>query len=71
MNKLQNLSDEMPVFVTLNPKQAPRKELTFGVYEYDHPQFNRAALIAQDNLPTIQGQQNTYFLRRMDRLWVS
>ncbi len=61
MNKLQNLSDEMPVFVTLNPKQAPRKELTFGVYEYDHPQFNRAALIAQDNLPTIQGQQNTYF----------
>jgi len=61
MNTLQNIDTDKPVFVTLNPPQPPRQELTFGHYEYDHPQYDRAALEAQDNLPTIQGQRRTWF----------
>jgi hypothetical protein len=59
MNRLQNLRTRRPVFVTLNPNREPRGELRR--FSYAHPQFDRAALDAQELLPTIQGVRRTWF----------
>ena len=61
MNALQNIDRSKPVFISLNPEQPPRPELTFGEYEYDHPQFDAAALAAQKRLAMIQGVRNTWY----------
>ncbi|EJW21769.1 amine oxidase [alpha proteobacterium IMCC14465] len=61
MNRLQNINKKLPLFVTLNPSEPPAPELTFGHYEYDHPQFDGAAFHAQSKLAKIQGNKNTWF----------
>ncbi|GAA0781452.1 NAD/FAD-binding protein [Roseibium denhamense] len=61
MNRLQNLDRRKPVFVTLNPFQPPRDDMTFEKYVYDHPQFDAAALNAKRRLDEIQGKNNTWF----------
>lgn len=61
MNCLQNIDNSKPLFVTLNPPRPPREDLTFGEFEYDHPQFDRHALLAQQKLPMIQGRNRTWF----------
>ncbi|WP_293868060.1 FAD-dependent oxidoreductase [uncultured Alsobacter sp.] len=61
MNVLQNLDSACPLFVTLNPPEPPAPELTFGVFEYDHPQYDAAAIAAQAALPSIQGRAGTWF----------
>lgn len=61
MNRLQNIDHTKPVFVTLNPFKAPREELTFARYVYDHPQFDAAALAAKKRLADIQGVNNTWY----------
>jgi predicted NAD/FAD-binding protein len=57
MNRLQNIDRRRPLFVTLNPPNPPREDLTFARLSYDHPQFDRAALEAQN---AIEGQQGVY-----------
>ena len=61
MNRLQNLDPARPLFVSLNPPREPAPALTFASYTYDHPQFNAAALAAQQQLVTIQGLRRTQF----------
>ena len=61
MNRLQNINKKYPLFVTLNPSEPPASELTFGYFEYDHPQFDRNAFAAQSNLSSIQGNRNSWF----------
>jgi predicted NAD/FAD-binding protein len=61
MNRLQNLDAERPLFVTLNPVKPPRQELIFAVIEYDHPQFDTAAIASQKALPSIQGRGGLYY----------
>ena len=61
MNLLQNLDRNRPLFVSLNPPEAPREELTFARFTYDHPQFDAGALAAQKELPQIQGTNNLWF----------
>lgn len=61
MNRLQGIDDDKPLFVTLNPNRAPAKDLTFGEYNYDHPQFSKTAMIAQKSLENMQGQNSTWF----------
>ena len=61
MNKLQNLPKERPLFITLNPAEPPAPELTFGHYIYDHPQYDRPAIAAQQTIQRLQGQRNTWF----------
>ena len=61
MNRLQSLPTAKPVIVTLNPLREPEEALTFGTFDYDHPQFNAAALAAQRRLPLIQGARRTWF----------
>lgn len=61
MNRLQNIPEEYPLFVTLNPDTPPDPALVFGQYEYDHPQFDAAAIAAQKRLPELQGRNRTWF----------
>jgi predicted NAD/FAD-binding protein len=58
MTRLQGLPDA-PYLVTLNPRREPS-----GVLHetwFDHPQFDRAALAAQAELPRLSGVRRTYF----------
>jgi len=61
MNRLQNIDERYPVFITLNPPRPPREDLTFGFYDYAHPQFDATALDAQQRLPLIQGENHTWY----------
>lgn len=61
MNALQGVDPACPLFVTLNPPRPPRDDLTFGRFEYAHPQFDRAALAAQARLPAVQGRGGVWF----------
>jgi predicted NAD/FAD-binding protein len=61
MNRLQNIDHRYPLFVTMNPFRAPDPELVFETFSYEHPVFDQAAVAAQDGLPTIQGQNRTWF----------
>jgi predicted NAD/FAD-binding protein len=61
LNKLQPLPFEQPVVVTLNPLREIAPEHVLGDYEYAHPVFDLAAIAAQQELPTIQGRQRTWF----------
>jgi predicted NAD/FAD-binding protein len=61
MNRLQGIDPDKPLFVTLNPHREPDRALTFGEFQYDHPQFNTAALAAQRIFNRIQGVRRTWF----------
>ncbi len=61
MNRLQNIDEKYPLFVSLNPLVAPREELTFNVFDYDHPQFDQQAIEAQEKLGEIQGKNKLWF----------
>ena len=61
MNRLQNIDQRHPLFVTMNPLQAPDPKLVFETLSYEHPVFDQAAITAQDGLATIQGRNRTWF----------
>lgn len=61
MNKLQGIDDAHPLFITLNPDQAPDRDKVFLRTQYDHPQFDTQALAAQKRLPDIQGKNRLWF----------
>ena len=61
LNLLQPLPWRQPVVVSLNPVREIDPATVIGTYEYDHPVFDLAALRAQSELPTIQGQRATWF----------
>ena len=61
MNRLQGISDDKPLFVSLNPPVAPDPALTFGRYAFEHPMYDAKAFAAQKRLDTIQGQRHTWF----------
>ena len=61
MNGLQAIDPARPLFVSLNPKTAPDPDLTFGVYDYDHPQFDSTSLAAQRQFHRIQGRGGVWY----------
>ena len=61
MNRLQNIAAETPLYVTLNPMRQPDPDLTFGRYQYDHPQFTAPGMAAQRIFNRIQGVRRTWF----------
>jgi len=61
MNRLQSLSTQDDVFVSLNPPQPPADNQVYRHMTYDHPVLDRAAAAAQRQLPTIQGQRGLWF----------
>jgi predicted NAD/FAD-binding protein len=61
LNKLQPLPWEQPVIVSLNPTREIVHPQVLGTFDYAHPVFDLAAIAAQQRMPALQGQQNTYF----------
>ena len=61
MNRLQNLSPDLELFVTLNPYREPDESLVHGEFLYDHPQFDAEAMEAQRLLPEIQGAEGIWY----------
>ncbi|RNL66518.1 NAD(P)/FAD-dependent oxidoreductase [Zhongshania marina] len=61
MNSLQHLPCSEQIIVTLNPLRAPRKDLVYQQFSYQHPVFDDAALNAQKQLWSLQGKQRTWF----------
>ncbi len=60
MNRLQNLPDDRPLFVTLNPIEPPAEHLTFARMEKAHPQFDAPAEAAVRELKRIQGKDGIW-----------
>ncbi len=61
MNRLQNIDEKTPLFVTLNPTREPDADKIFGEWSFDHPQYDLAAFNAQKHLEQIQGKRSVYF----------
>lgn len=61
MNLLQSIDNRYPLFVTLNPAQPIAPALTFNRHVFEHPIFTRETLAAQQQLPTIQGKNKSWF----------
>ncbi len=61
MNSLQPIPMHDPMFVTLNPTRTIREELIYDQVTFAHPQYDLAALAAQDTMRAINGQNNTWF----------
>ncbi len=61
INRLQPLPVETPVIVSLNPFHEPDPATVIRDFEYAHPVFDQAAILAQRELPRIQGVRRTWF----------
>jgi uncharacterized protein len=61
MNRLQNIADTTPLFVTLNPDREPRRGHLIGCETYHHPLFDVGAMAAQEELWSLQGGRSTWF----------
>ena len=61
MNKLQPLGTARDYFVSLNAQQPVAPEKVIARFSYQHPLFDRAALEAQRQLWSLQGQRNTWY----------
>ncbi|HEY5070722.1 MAG TPA: NAD(P)/FAD-dependent oxidoreductase [Caulobacteraceae bacterium] len=55
MNRLQGLPLHSPLFVTLNPRRAPDPTTVIRSEVYEHPLFDAAAMCAQRDLWSLQG----------------
>jgi predicted NAD/FAD-binding protein len=61
INLLQPLPFKQPVLVSLNPLREPRADQVIAQFEYEHPVFDAAAILAQQQLPSVQGRHHTWF----------
>lgn len=61
MNRLQNIPEDDPLFVTLNPAAPIDTRLIHDEVVFHHPVFDHAALKAQAQIAQLQGNRNTWF----------
>jgi len=61
INRLQPLPFTQDVVVSLNPVRPIDPSQVLGEYDYAHPVFDLTAIQAQRQLPSVQGQQRTWF----------
>jgi len=61
MNRLQDLPLETPLFVTLNPAEAPDPARVIRTETYEHPVFDAAAMRAQKDLWSLQGDGGVWW----------
>ncbi len=61
MNRLQGIDENLPLFVSLNPKREIAENLIFDQFEFEHPVFDKAVLDAQLKVQALQGIRNTWF----------
>jgi uncharacterized protein len=61
LNRLQPLPFKDPVFVSLNPLRPIPDQHVLQDMHYEHPVFDLAAIAAQQQVPTLQGQHRTWY----------
>lgn len=61
MNRLQNIDESDPLFVSLNPATPVPDHMIYDQTNFRHPVFDLAALAAQQQLRQMQGQNQTWF----------
>jgi predicted NAD/FAD-binding protein len=61
MNRLQNIDERWPLFVSMNPITEPDPSLVHSEHSYDHPIFDAEALAAQARMSAIQGRGGVYY----------
>ncbi|MBK4216682.1 FAD-dependent oxidoreductase [Paracoccus caeni] len=61
MNRLQNIPDSTPLFVSLNPEIQIRDDLIHDQTTFHHPVFDHAAIAAQSRLAAMQGENRSWF----------
>jgi uncharacterized protein len=61
MNRLQNIPEADPLFVSLNPYKPVRDALIYDTKTFRHPVFDGPALKAQQEIKAAQGTRNTWF----------
>ena len=61
INRLQPLPWKTPVVVSLNPHIEPDPSKVIADFDYAHPVFDQAAILAQARLGNIQGRAGVWF----------
>jgi predicted NAD/FAD-binding protein len=61
MNRLQNLPEADPLFVSLDPADPIDEALVYDETEFRHPVFDLAAIRAQRAIAAIQGSRRTWY----------
>lgn len=61
MNLLQGFHAEQDYCVTLNRRKSIRPESVIAEFDYQHPQYSFASLATQTELPSLNGQRNSWF----------
>tara|TARA_X000000368_G_scaffold393975_1_gene360127 strand:+ start:40 stop:1296 length:1257 start_codon:yes stop_codon:yes gene_type:complete len=61
MNSLQEIDKKHPIFVSLNPQDQIREDKIFNRHVLEHPLFDITARKAQNLMPLIQGENNSFF----------
>lgn len=67
MNRLQNIPESDPLFVTLNPSVEIAPDAIYDTVEFAHPIFDKAALKAQRAIRGMQGDNRTWFAGAWNR----
>ncbi len=60
MNQLQDLAQQEPILVSLNPPAPPKADCVLKVLHYAHPIFDGPAIEAQARLQAVQGDQRVW-----------
>ena len=61
MNRLQNIPERDPLFITLNPARPIRDDAIYDAVTFRHPVFDGATFKAQKQLALLQGHMNTWY----------
>lgn len=61
MNRLQNLPEDDPLFVTLNPATPIPEGLVYDETMFDHPVFDAGTARAQAGVAALQGENRTWY----------
>nr|WP_267633747.1 FAD-dependent oxidoreductase [Frigidibacter sp. RF13] len=67
MNRLQNIPENDPLFVTLNPSCDIPAEHIYDDVSFSHPVFDQSALCAQARVRAMQGENHTWFVGAYNR----
>lgn len=61
LNRLQPMPFSQSLVETLNPVRPIARHHILGEFEYSHPVFDLAAIEAQQRVPQLQGERNTWY----------
>lgn len=61
MNRLQNIDEKLPLFLTLNPSHEIEEKLVFDKHTFSHPVFGPSSDEGKKMVTHIQGKKNTWY----------